>query len=144
MTHATHYTRAPEPGRYVAFEPAPDKPADHFLPGSGDEQNGAPDFAAIRDSDDFRRVQRRLTRFIFPVSAAFLAWYLTFVLLAAYAPGLMGNKLFGSVTVGLLLGLSQFVTTVVIMLWYARFVRTKVDPEVEELRRRAGVGPDGR
>jgi uncharacterized membrane protein (DUF485 family) len=144
MTHATHHTRAPEPGRYVAFEPAPDEPVDHFLPDFGDERNGSPDFAAIRDDDDFRLVRRRLARFVLPVSAAFLAWYLTFVLLAAYAPDFMGTMVFGRVTVGLLFGLSQFVTTVVIMLWYARFMRTKVDPAVEELRRRAGVRADGR
>jgi uncharacterized membrane protein (DUF485 family) len=84
------------------------------------------------------RVRRRLTRFIFPVSVLFFVWYMTYVLLAAYAHDFMARRAFGSVTVGLLLGLSQFVTTVVIMLWYARFTRTKVDPEIDRLRRFAG------
>jgi uncharacterized membrane protein (DUF485 family) len=134
MTQASAFTRAPEPGKYVAFEPvANDFP--HALP---ETANGAPDFAAIRAHPDFIRVRRRLIRFIFPASLVFLAWYLTYVLLAAYAPDFMARRAFGSVTVGLLLGLSQFVMTVVIMLWYARFTRTKVDPEINELRRRAG------
>lgn len=134
MTHASAFTRAPETGKYTAFEPV-FEPAGNDFP---ETENGAPDFAAIREHPDFVRVRRRLTLFIFPVSALFFAWYMTYVLLAAYAHDFMATRVFGSVTVGLLLGLSQFVTTVVIMLWYARFTRTKVDPKINELRRQAG------
>lgn len=135
MTHASSFTRAPEPGDYVAFEPVEnDFPATahHAAP------DGPPDFAAIRAHPDFVLVRRRITRFVIPVSALFLAWYLTYVLLAAYAPGFMAHRVTGSVTVGLLLGLSQFVSTVVIMLWYARFTRKNVDPKIAELRTAAG------
>jgi uncharacterized membrane protein (DUF485 family) len=134
MTHASAFTRAPEPGKYTAFEPV-FEPAGNDFP---ETENGAPDFAAIREHPDFVRARRRLTLFIFPVSALFFTWYMTYVLLAAYAHDFMATRVFGSVTVGLLLGLSQFVTTVVIMLWYARFTRTKVDPKINELRRQAG------
>ncbi len=136
MTQASAFTRAPEPGKYVAFEPA----ENDFPTGFPETANGAPDFAAIRQHPDFLRVRRRLTRFIVPASILFFAWYLTYVLLAAYAPDFMARRAFGSVTVGLLLGLSQFVTTVVIVLSYTRFTRTKVDPEVAELRRKAEEG----
>lgn len=136
MTHASSFTRAPEPGDYVAFEPVendfPGTIAHSAAPG------GPPDFAAIRDDPDFVLLRRRITRFVFPAAALFLTWYLTYVLLAAYAPGFMAHRVTGSVTVGLLLGLSQFVTTVTIMLWYARFARKNVDPKIAELRRRAG------
>ncbi|WP_291413744.1 DUF485 domain-containing protein [Actinophytocola sp.] len=98
-----------------------------------------PDFAAIRADPEFIAVQRRLLRFVFPASVLFLAWYMTYVLLAAYAPEFMGYRMFGSVTVGLLLGLSQFVTTVVIMLLYTRFMRRRVDPQVTALREQAGA-----
>jgi uncharacterized membrane protein (DUF485 family) len=131
MTHASSFTRAPEQPEYVAFEPAKN---DFPVPG-----DAGPDFAAIREHPEFVAVNRRLTRFVFPVCGLFLTWYLTFVLLAAYAPGLMAHRVTGSVTVGLLLGLSQFVTTVAIMLWYARFTRKNVDPKIAELRRLAGV-----
>lgn len=135
MTHASSFTRAPEPGDYVAFEPVDnDFPATaHPVP-----PDGPPDFAAIREHPDFVMVRRRITRFVFPVAALFLAWYLTYVLLAAYAPGFMAHRVTGSVTVGLLLGLSQFVSTVAIMLWYARFTRKNVDPKIAELRAAAG------
>jgi uncharacterized membrane protein (DUF485 family) len=87
-------------------------------------------------------LRRRLTRFVFPVCGLFLTWYLTFVLLAAYAPAFMAHRVTGSVTVGLLLGLSQFVTTVAIMLWYARFTSREIDPKIAELRRLAGEDDD--
>lgn len=138
MTHASSYTRVPEPGEYVAFEPAENDFPLAGHPATHRDPNGPPDFAAIRDHPDFVALRRRIVRFVFPVSGLFLAWYLTYVLLAAYAPGLMGHRVTGSVTVGLLLGLSQFVTTVAIMLWYARFTRKNVDPKIAALRRAAG------
>lgn len=138
MTHASSFTRAQEPGDYVAFEPVDEDFPAVAHPGASRDPNAPPDFAAIREHPDFVLVRRRLTRFVFPVTALFLAWYLTYVLLAAYAPAFMGHRVTGSVTVGLLLGLSQFVSTVVIMLWYARFTRKNVDPKIEELRRAAG------
>ncbi len=135
MTHAPSFARAPEPERYVAFEAGEDVFSGGF-PASGN--GGAPQYAAIREHPDFIRVRGRLTRFVFPVSILFFTWYMTYVLLAAYAHDFMAHRMFGSMTVGLLLGLSQFVLTVVIMLWYARFTRTKVDPEIERLRAMAG------
>lgn len=135
MTHASSFTRAPEPGDYVAFEPV-----EYDFPAAAHPAAppGPPDFAAIREHPDFVLVRRRITRFVFPVTGLFLTWYLTYVLLAAYAPGLMAYRVTGSVTVGLLLGLSQFVSTVAIMLWYARFTRKNVDPKIAELRAAAG------
>ena len=135
MTHASSFTRAPEPGEYVAFEPRENDFSVEPLPAAPD---GPPDFAAIREHPDFVLVRRRIARFVFPVSGLFLAWYLTYVLLAAYAPKFMAHRVTGSVTVGLLLGLSQFATTVVIMLAYARFTRKNVDPKIAALRRAAG------
>jgi uncharacterized membrane protein (DUF485 family) len=99
-----------------------------------------PDFEAIRDSEEFTRLRRTLLRFVVPVSIFFLCWYLTYVVLA-YAHDFMSHRVFGNVTVGLLLGLSQFVTTVVIMLWYRSFARRRIDPQVDELRTRTGADP---
>ena len=79
-------------------------------------------------------------RFVFPMSGLFLVWYLTYVVLAAYAHDFMSRRAFGNITVGLLLGLSQFVTTVVIMLCYLRFARRQLDPQTAELRARMGAG----
>jgi uncharacterized membrane protein (DUF485 family) len=99
-----------------------------------------PDFAEIQQSEEFIQLRRRLLRFVFPMSAFFLTWYLTYVVLAAYAHGFMSHRVFGNVTVGLLLGLSQFATTVVIMLWYTSFAKRRIDPHTAELKKRMGTG----
>lgn len=98
-----------------------------------------PDYAAIHDSPQFAALRRRFRRFVFPMAASFFCWYLTYVLLAAYAHGFMSHRLFGLVTVGLVLGLLQFVSTIAITAAYVRFARKNLDPAVEELRAGAGV-----
>jgi uncharacterized membrane protein (DUF485 family) len=100
---------------------------------------GAPDFTAIRDSAEFAALRRRLRRFVFPMTVLFFVWYLTFVLLAAYARDFMSHRLFGSVNVGLVLGLAQFVSTVAITAGYVRFARRRIDPKVAALRTAAGL-----
>jgi len=100
---------------------------------------GGPDFAAIHDSPQFAALRGRFRRFVFPMAALFFCWYLTYVLLAAYAHGFMSHRLFGLVTVGLVFGLLQFVSTIAITAAYVRFARRHLDPAVEELRAGAGV-----
>jgi uncharacterized membrane protein (DUF485 family) len=132
MNTVSSFSRAPESEKYRTH----DQQAVHSFV----DQSGNPDFVAIRRSRDFARVDRRLSRFVFPATGLFLFWYMTYVLLAAYAHGFMSHRLFGNINVGLLLGLSQFVSTVVIMVLYSRFARNKIDPEIAALRERAGVG----
>jgi len=78
-------------------------------------------------------LRSRLRRFVFPVTLLFFVWYLGYVVLAAYATDFMSHRLFGSVNVGLVLGLSQFVTTMAITLWYRSYARRRIDPKVAEL-----------
>jgi uncharacterized membrane protein (DUF485 family) len=73
------------------------------------------------------------------MSALFLGWYLTYVLLASYAKPFMAIKLAGNVNVGLALGLLQFVSTFVITTLYVRFARREIDPAATEIRRRMGA-----
>jgi uncharacterized membrane protein (DUF485 family) len=127
MTTQSSFIRAPEADGRAA-------PDDSLLDAAGN-----PDFAKIRTHPDFVRLRRRVARFVFPVLALFLCWYLIHAFLAAYEPEFMSRRVAGSLTVGLLLGLSQFGTTVVIMLGYARFARRSVDPQVAALRKRAGA-----
>jgi uncharacterized membrane protein (DUF485 family) len=93
-----------------------------------------PDFAAVHASAAFAELRGRFRRFVFPVTGLFVAWYLTYVLLAAYAPDLMATRVAGSVTVGLLLGLGQFATTLLITLAYTRWARRRLDPKAAEVR----------
>jgi uncharacterized membrane protein (DUF485 family) len=96
----------------------------------------SPVWAQVQASPEFRALRRRLRRFVFPMSALFLAWYLAYVLLASYAKPLMATKLAGNITVGLVLGLLQFVSTFVITTLYVRFAGRSIDPAAAAIRER--------
>jgi uncharacterized membrane protein (DUF485 family) len=46
----------------------------------------------------------------------------------------MAQRVWGDITVGLLLGLGQFVTTFAITMAYVAFANRKLDPKAEEIR----------
>jgi uncharacterized membrane protein (DUF485 family) len=89
---------------------------------------------AIQDSPDFARLRHALRSFVFPTTVAFLVWYFSYVLCAAFARDFMDTKVFGNINVGLLFGLLQFVSTFVIALVYARRMNSRFDPQADRLR----------
>lgn len=92
----------------------------------------------VQSSAEFVELRRRLRVFVFPMTVLFLVWYLTYVLLADYAPEFMSTKLFGNINVGLVLGLLQFVSTFAITTLYVRYANRKLDPLALKLRERLG------
>lgn len=103
-----------------------------------------PDYLAIQASPEFASLRRRFRGFVFPMSFAFFAWYMTYVLLAAYAHDFMSRKVFGEVNVAILLGLGQFASTALVTWLYLRYARRRLDPRVAELRVRAGLPEEKR
>jgi uncharacterized membrane protein (DUF485 family) len=93
-------------------------------------------YQQVQASPEFADLRSRLRRFIFPMSALFLAWYLLYVVLASYAPAFMAIKVFGNINVGLIIGLLQFVSTFAITTVYVRFANKHIDPAAEALRER--------
>ena len=91
-------------------------------------------FIAAQASPEFQELKRRLRRFVFPMTAFFLVWYATYVLLGAFAHDFMAIHVFGNVNVGLLIGLGQFVTTFVITGLYVRFANRELDPRAAAIR----------
>ncbi len=94
------------------------------------------DWEAAQAEPEFQELRRRLRGFVFPVTALFLVWYLLYVLLSSYAPGLMAIKLFGNVNVGLVFGLLQFVSTFGITAWYVHYANRRLDPLAGSIRDR--------
>ena len=108
-----------------------------------DVGGGQADWEKIQASPEFAGLRRRLRLFVFPMTALFLIWYLLYVLLADYAHGFMRTRLFGNITVGLVFGLLQFVSTFVITWLYVRYADRRIDPVADEIR--AGIeGEPGR
>jgi len=131
VVHTPITARAPE--HAVGFGGITSEPATPPTP------SGEPDFAAIHDSPEFAALRRRFRLFVLPMAALFFLWYLTYVLLAAFAHDLMSQRVYGQVTVGLLLGLLQFVSTAAITIAYVRYARRHLDPRVAAIRAAAGV-----
>jgi uncharacterized membrane protein (DUF485 family) len=86
------------------------------------------------NSAEFQQLRTRLRRFVFPMTALFLLWYLLYVLLADYAHGFMSTKVVGNINIGLIFGLLQFVSTFVITGLYVRYANRKLDPIAEKIR----------
>lgn len=94
-------------------------------------------YESVRQSPDFIELRRRFRMFVFPLTAAFLAWYLLYVGLSGWARDFMGIKLVGNLNVALLFGLLQFLSTFAIAWWYSRFAERRLDAMADKLRKEA-------
>jgi uncharacterized membrane protein (DUF485 family) len=112
-------------------------------PDTSTDRPGLPateEFARVQESEEFGELRSSFRSFAFPLTVAFILWYLLYVLLSNYAGDFMGTKLFGNINVALLLGVLQFLTTFLIAWWYARHAAAKLDPKAEALKNRMEGG----
>jgi uncharacterized membrane protein (DUF485 family) len=91
-------------------------------------------YARIQQSPEFVELRRKHRAVVFPLTALFLAWYFLYVLLADYAHDFMSHKLAGNITVGLVMGLLQFVSTFAITTYYVRYANKNLDPIAAKIR----------
>ena len=88
----------------------------------------------MQRSPEFQALRRTFMAFIVPMVIVFLAWYLAYVLIASYAPGFFATRLGDSyITIGLLFGLGQFVSTFAITMFYSRWANRTYDAAGEPL-----------
>lgn len=91
-------------------------------------------YLAMEESQEFAALRRAFRRFVFPMTALFLVWYLLYVLFSAYARDVMATKVVGNVNVALIFGLAQFASTFLIAYLYSRYAGRRLDPLAERLR----------
>ena len=89
---------------------------------------------AMHGDPRFLHLKKSLYSFIFPMSLAFMAWYLLYVLMSAFARDFMSASLFGNVNVALVFGLLQFVTTFSIAILYSSYSRKRLDTAAAVVR----------
>jgi uncharacterized membrane protein (DUF485 family) len=92
-----------------------------------------PIYDTLHESPDFIELRRRYRGFVFPATAAFLAWYLLYVVMSNWATDFMDTKVWGNVNVALVFGLLQFLTTFILAYVYSRFSTTRLDPLASKL-----------
>jgi uncharacterized membrane protein (DUF485 family) len=97
-------------------------------------------YIELQQTEEFGELRRRFRRFVFPMTALFLAWYFLYVLLAAYAPDFMSQKVYKEINVGLLFGFGQFISTFLITILYVRWADREFDPRAEALHDRLEEG----
>ncbi|GHG70864.1 membrane protein [Streptomyces griseocarneus] len=112
----------------------PDEPVRPAIPAQPDR------FTDVRNSEEFGELRRAHRSFAFPLTVAFIAWYLLYVLLSNYAGDFMDTKVAGNINIALVFGLAQFLTTFLIAWWYARHAAAKIDPKAEALKARMEAG----
>ena len=66
------------------------------------------DWHAVYASPEFRRLARVRSRFVRRAVVALLGWFVVFLVVVGAAPGVAGHVVVAGMTVGFLLGLSQF------------------------------------
>ncbi|MEU8761628.1 DUF485 domain-containing protein [Streptomyces sp. NPDC048659] len=103
---------------------------------TGPVQPTTEQFIEVQAGEEFGELRRTYRSFAFPLTIAFIAWYLLYVLLSNYAGGFMGTKLFGNINVALVLGLGQFATTFLIAWLYSRHAAGRLDPKAEAIKAR--------
>lgn len=91
------------------------------------------DYVAVEESPRFVELKRKHRSVVFPLAVLFLVWYFVYVLLSSFAPDFMAQEVWGHITIGLLLGLGQFVTTFAITMLYSRWANRTYDPIAEPL-----------
>ncbi|MBC9725981.1 DUF485 domain-containing protein [Streptomyces sp. TRM68367] len=88
---------------------------------------------SISDLPEFHSLRRNQYRFGALATVVSVGGFLLYVLLSSFAPALMNAPLVGRFTVGLTLGLGQFVLMAVVVWRYVRYMGERVDPVAEEL-----------
>lgn len=136
---------APSPATRNNPEDTGEIPVLFEAPGAGrpggrqSRRRTGPDYVSIQSGEEFQTLRSRFRRFVFPMTLLFIVWYLAYVVLAAYFHDFMSKPVFGEVNVGILLGVGQFISTGLIMVAYVLFAKRRLDPDVEQVRRQAGV-----
>jgi uncharacterized membrane protein (DUF485 family) len=94
------------------------------------------EYREAQASPEFIELKKKFRAFAFPMTVAFLVWYLLFVVLSTYAHDFMATQVLGNINIGLIFGLLQFVTTFVITHLYVAHANKRTDPIADEMRDR--------
>lgn len=95
---------------------------------------GGVDYVAVEESAPFQELKRKHRSFVWPLTIVFIVWYFVYVLLSSFATDFMSQRVTGDITVGLLFGLGQFVSTFAITMGYVWYANHKLDPLSARMR----------
>ena len=94
-----------------------------------------PVYDRLHESSEFIELRKRYRGFVIPATAAFLAWYLLYVVMSNWAGDFMAIKVVGNINVALIFGLLQFLTTFGLAFAYSRYSNARLDPLARDLEK---------
>lgn len=92
------------------------------------------EFLAVAQTPQFVKLRATFRGFAFPMTIAGLTSYFVYVVLSIFAPEFMGRPLFGSLSIGMTIGLLQFAVTWIWTAVYVYFANHRLDPIATQLR----------
>ena len=99
------------------------------------------DWARVRRSEPFQELVARRGRFVRTAVLVLLGWFAVFLVVIGAAPALAGTVVVAGMTVGFLLGLSQFVLAWILTWRYLRLSEERFAPLEDQVRAlAAGAG----
>jgi uncharacterized membrane protein (DUF485 family) len=97
------------------------------------------DWRAVERSPEFRELVKRRKRFLIPVTVVWLGIFMTYLVLAAWAPDIMGNEVGLGFTLGFAISALQVFMTWAVAWLYLR----RADRVFEPLEKRAARAAAG-
>ncbi|MDF3140368.1 MULTISPECIES: DUF485 domain-containing protein [unclassified Streptomyces] len=113
-------------GQAARYEPYGQGPWDE--PYAHETHRHSADLTALRSAYRLLRRTSTLTA---------LGSFVVYVVLSCGAPGLMGSKIAGELSLGMALGVLQLVVTFAAVFWYGRSAQRSVDPLARAVREQA-------
>lgn len=95
----------------------------------------AEEYLKAQASPEFAELRAKFRGWVFPVTVAFLTWYLLYIVMSAWATDFMSQTVVGNINVAFVFGLLQFVTTFLITWLYMRHMNRHVDPLADVIQR---------
>ncbi|APT84291.1 DUF485 domain-containing protein [Corynebacterium aquilae] len=92
------------------------------------------EFLEVQNSQEFQHLRRTFRSFAFPVTVAFMAWYVFYIVTATFAVDFVSRPVYGAINLGMVLGLAQFATAGLVTWAYVHFADNKLDPETAAIR----------
>lgn len=92
------------------------------------------EFVEVSLTPEFQQLRKTFRGFAFPMTIAFLAWYVFYIVTATFATDLVKTEIYGAINLGMVLGLAQFATAGLVTWAYVSFADNKIDPATEAIR----------
>jgi uncharacterized membrane protein (DUF485 family) len=92
------------------------------------------DWTLVRESEPFQKLVAERGRFVRTAALVLLGWFAVFLAVIGAAPGLAGTVVVAGMTLGFLLGLSQFVLAWFLTWRYLRLSTTRFAALEDEVR----------